>query len=1274
METSAVGTEVVCNGIAGEIGSNPTITSDDMKGHIATATVPLTVLPAGTNPPVCTATPNPAADGDAVTIDCTVDAGTTNAIAGADLLAGVKCTPNPATGTGAVSITCTGYGATIGNNPPVTSKDAAGRSTTGIVPLQIKQAAGLLIAFKVPVCTATPNPAQAGETVSITCTGGVVSDRLTIPGTNCAGAFISGKSITCTGTAGIAADQLNNNPAVTVLNESGIFNSGVVPFQIQGGTTAPPLPVCTAVPNPAGLSTSVTIACTGGTPGHTLTIAGSDCAGVVISDSGTAICSGKGGDLGNNPILTVATGPGSGNISQGTVPLFVKTAVPSVPVCKANPNPVSPSATVTITCTVDAGTTNTIAGAACTPPSLGGSLTCTGTGKDIGNDPTIASTNPAGNTTTAIVPLTVLKGPNPPVCTATPNPALGTAAVTITCKVDAGTANAIAGAGCTKALGTTVTCTGIGQDIGSDPTITSTDAAGNTSTATVPLKIFVPDPWQPCTATPNPVSETAVVTIACGPMSPGSLYTIPGAVCTTTGTIVICTGIGGTVGSNPVITSKDAAGNTGTYTVPLTVLKGLNPPVCTATPNPADPTGTVTITCKVDTGTSNTIPGATCAPNPATGTAITCTGIGKDIGSNPTITSKSAAGNTSTATVPLIVPPPLPVFCQAWPNPADAVETVTIGCQVDAGTTNTIPGGTCTHATGTGKVNITCVGTGGALGSKPTVTSTDAAGKIKTYPVMLTVIPTTPVCTASPSAAWPTDEVLIKCTVDKGTTTYIPGAVCTTEATHATCTGTGAKLGDNPPVTSRDAAGNLATGIVLLQGPQGGSGMLLPPIVPVCTAVPNPANPGADVTITCKGGTAGHRLAIDATNCQSAAEISGDGSVTCTGKAGTWDDGLNNSPTVTVTDPASGLSNSSVVSFQIQGSTTALPLPVCTATPNPAGLFTKVTIVCIGGTPGHAMIIDGSDCAVTDIDASGTATCHGQGDILGSNPRLTIGDSATGMYTQGTVPLTVNIMMPPPPNCTATPNPASPSELVTFVCEVEAGTVNTIPGAVCTAAVGTGKVGITCTGTGADVGSNPEITSTDAEGHARAAGIVLTVQGPTPPVCVATPNPVPSGATVVTIDCKVDAGTTNVITNTFSGAVSAVCTPATGTGTVNITCTGSPTMGSNPKITSTDAAGNSRTATVPLKISACCTPEPLCKATPNMVSASAVVTIVCYVDAGTTNTIPGAVCTPNPATGTTLTCIGTGGALGNDPVLTTKDAAGNVTTTTVPLKVLAAKP
>ena len=773
METSAVGTEVVCNGIAGEIGSNPTITSDDMKGHIATATVPLTVLPAGTNPPVCTATPNPAADGDAVTIDCTVDAGTTNAIAGADLLAGVKCTPNPATGTGAVSITCTGYGATIGNNPPVTSKDAAGRSTTGIVPLQIKQAAGLLIAFKVPVCTATPNPAQAGETVSITCTGGVVSDRLTIPGTNCAGAFISGKSITCTGTAGIAADQLNNNPAVTVLNESGIFNSGVVPFQIQGGTTAPPLPVCTAVPNPAGLSTSVTIACTGGTPGHTLTIAGSDCAGVVISDSGTAICSGKGGDLGNNPILTVATGPGSGNISQGTVPLFVKTAVPSVPVCKANPNPVSPSATVTITCTVDAGTTNTIAGAACTPPSLGGSLTCTGTGKDIGNDPTIASTNPAGNTTTAIVPLTVLKGPNPPVCTATP------------------------------------------------------------------------------------------------------------------------------------------------------------------------------------------------------------------------------------------------------------------------------------------------------------------------------------------SLAAPSDKVTITCTVDKGTTTTIPGATCVTKGTKATCTGTGASLGNNPPATSTDAAGNSSTGIVPLQIEQRHG--IVPPKVPVCTAKPNPAAAGATVTITCEGGTAGNKVTIPGTNCTDTVIPAG-GSATCTGTAGTGAGEINNNPPVTVTDPETGLSNSGVVPFQIENSTFAPPLPVCTAVPNPAGKATNVTITCEGGTPGHTLTIAGSDCTGAAIPASGTVTCKGTGSALGNNPILTVTNPVSGASSQGTVPLLVRTLAPATPVCKATPNPVDIKAEVTITCTVDAGTTNAIPGATCTT---TGTTAV-CKGIGEVVKPNPTITSTDDTGQTATAVVDLTVTGYVPPPPVSGAQPIPS--------------------------------------------------------------------------------------------------------------------------------------------------------------------
>jgi len=285
---------------------------------------------------------------------------------------------------------------------------------------------------------------------------------------------------------------VHNDPPVTVTDPaSHLSNSGVVPFQIQNSTTAPPLPNCSASPNPAGVNSQVTVTCTGGTPGDQVTIPHSDCTNKPIPASGNLTCAGKGEDLGSNPPLTV-TDPGTGGSSQGSVPLNVMLSGPSAPHdCTVTPNPARQSATVTITCQVDAGTTNTVPNAHC--DTVGTTATCTGTGAQLGGNPTMTSTDSVGNSGSSTVPLIVRAAPTAPTCTAAPNPADANATVTITCEVDANTVTTFPqGVICPTTrttTATTITCTGLASLLGNNPTATSTDDAGNTITATVPLVV-----------------------------------------------------------------------------------------------------------------------------------------------------------------------------------------------------------------------------------------------------------------------------------------------------------------------------------------------------------------------------------------------------------------------------------------------------------------------------------------------------------------------------------------------------------------------------------------------------------------------------------------------------------------------------------------------------------------------------------------------------------------------------------------------------------------
>ena len=117
----------------------------------------------------------------------------------------------------------------------------------------------------------------------------------------------------------------------------------------------------------------------------------------------TGAAGGVGGDGRNAAIASrIASTPGA----DGSVTIVV---LPSIPVCTAAPNPADSAADVQIVCTVDAGTSNAMAGASCT--TTGTTATCHGTAGVLGNDPVMTSTNTASNTrSTATVPLTVMGG------------------------------------------------------------------------------------------------------------------------------------------------------------------------------------------------------------------------------------------------------------------------------------------------------------------------------------------------------------------------------------------------------------------------------------------------------------------------------------------------------------------------------------------------------------------------------------------------------------------------------------------------------------------------------------------------------------------------------------------------------------------------------------------------------------------------------------------------------------------------------------------------
>jgi hypothetical protein len=186
---------------------------------------------------------------------------------------------------------------------------------------------------------------------------------------------------------------------------------------------------------------------------------------------------------------------------------------------------------------------------------------------------------------------------------------------------------------------------------------------------------------------------------------------------------------------------------------------------------------------------------------------------------NGTSPEDPLARNSDSILIPVtftVVAPPNTPTCTATPNPAAGATPVTISCSgATVGTTNTIPGAVCSPNPTTDGT-FTCTGTGSAIGSNPTLTTTTAQGDNAKVVVALTVDttpPVSPTCTAAPSAATATAAVTVTCTgVEAGTTNSFPSVSCTPDPATATgtitCTGTGATFGNNPVLTSTDPAGN----------------------------------------------------------------------------------------------------------------------------------------------------------------------------------------------------------------------------------------------------------------------------------------------------------------------------------------------------------------------------------------------------------------------------------------------------------------------------------
>jgi hypothetical protein len=234
-----------------------------------------------------------------------------------------------------------------------------------------------------------------------------------------------------------------------------------------------------------------------------------------------------------------------------------------------------------------------------------------------------------------------------PVCTASPNPAGGTQMVTINCSgADAGTTNTIPGATCSPNPTTdgTFTCTGIGSDIGSNPTLTSSTTAGDSTYVVVPLTVDTTAPLAPnCSANPAAAVSGTSVTVTCTSVGTGSTNSFPNVSCTpnpadATGTIT-CTGNAENFGTNPVLTTVNTLNNSSQATVSFTLLAqysvttsgGVGGTVSAPAQSLVTAGQSTTFTVSPLTGYSvGSVVGTTCSPSPQSGNTWTTGAINAD--------------------------------------------------------------------------------------------------------------------------------------------------------------------------------------------------------------------------------------------------------------------------------------------------------------------------------------------------------------------------------------------------------------------------------------------------------------------------------------------------------------------------------------------------------------------------------------------------------------------------------------------------------------------
>ncbi len=935
------------------------------------------------------------------------------------------------------------------------------------------------------VTVTTSGPSTYGGAVTITATvptGVTGTVTITSGGVTLGAGTINAGVVTVTTTTLPAG---NDTIMATYGGDSN--NNTATGTTVQVVAKATPAGTVTSSVNPSTPGASVTFTDTlpTGVTGTVTFTSGATTLGIATIANGVATVTTSALPVGNDSIAATYNGDSNYNTSTATMTQTVEKITPTVTVTTSGPSIYGSS--VTITASLPAGTTGTVAftsggtalGTATVIPA--GTAAIATTILPVGTDTITASYggDSTNNSATGTTTQTVSKASPSVALVSSANPTTFDQSVTFTATLPTNvTGTVIFTSGTT--LGTSPVVNGVATattstlPIGSN-TITATYGGdGNNNTATASL-----------TQTVNKGTPTVTVTTS-GPSTYGGTVTItttvpPG----TTGTVTITSG-GVTLGSGPVtpagtviITTTELPVGTDTITAsyggdnnnyPATgstteIVGKTTPSVTVTTSGPSTYGDPVTITTTVPPGTTGTVTITSGGTTVGTGTisptgTVTVTTTTLPVGTDPITVSYGGDGNntSATGTTTQVVSKATPaVTLVSSANPSTVSQSVTFTATVPTTASGTITFLDGSTALGTATVNngVATITTSTLTAGSHIVTASysgDANSSSATSaPLTQTVNKETPVLPAPTVSSTNTtvgSPETISETVPPGVTgpvTFYEGStpIGTAPIVNgvATITVTTLPVGTDPITASTpgDANNNPATSPATVV-----TVTKTTPMITLASSI-NPSSTGQSVTftVTAPAGATGTVTFLDgATVLGSATLTNGQAALTtATLTAG--------SHTITADyggDAGYNAASSSPLTQTVNKGTPTLPPPAVSAPTLGFGSSETISETVPSGVTGPVTFYNGSTVIGTAPIVNGVATITittlpiGTDSITASTPADANNNAATSPATQVTV-TKMTPVLPPPTVSTATPTTDTP---VTISEQVPPGVTGSI--------------------------------------------------------------------------------------------------------------------------------------------------------------------------------------------------------------------------------------